>query len=107
MQANEICTHHFIYSMFSQLFHIQLTVKKKWISCIQHSLHLTREEHICCTCPRDCAVFVFLLEVVFLSVVVFLLVFAFFSVFVFVLLSSNDKLSDEVPVDPVMSCCCC
>ena len=78
LQAHEICTHHFIYSMCSQLFHIQLTVKQKWISCLQHSLHLTREEHICCTCPRDCAVFVFLLEVVFLSVFVFLLVFAFF-----------------------------
>ena len=105
MQAHEICTHHFIYSMCSQFFHNQLTVKQIWISCIQHSLHLTREEPICCTCPRDCAVFVFLLEVVFLSVFVFLLVFAFFSVFVFVLLSSNDKLSDKVPVDPVMSCC--
>ena len=78
MQAHEICTHHFIYSMCSQLFHTQLTVKQIWISCIQHSLHFTREEHICCTCPRDCAAFVFLLEVVFLSVFVFLLVFAFF-----------------------------
>ena len=79
------------------LFHIQLTVKQKWISCIQDSLHLTREEHICCTCPRDCAVFTFLLEVVFLSVFVFLLVFAFWMVSLFCMKHSITSL-DCIPI---------